>query len=68
MSDKPITTEYALDQLGKCLQRKNYAKAEEWKVIIRSNEDMRLRARARRREMREMNLRHQEMLQYRIHG
>lgn len=50
----PVITEYALEKLRDALESGNTEEIEKWDLCIRSNNDMRIRAKHKQREMDEL--------------
>lgn len=54
ISNIPVTTEYALERLRVALKEGNSEEIATWDLCIRGNNDLRVRARERERNIREV--------------
>ncbi len=62
--DTPVTTEYALEKLRDALANGETEEVKKWDLCIRSNNDMRIRAKHKQREMDELRRKAIQRQQY----
>ena len=62
--DTPITTEYALEKLRDALASGDTEEIRKWDLCIRSNNDMRIRAKHRQREIDELGRKAKQRQEY----